>query len=127
MKTFFFVSELKVKRFFEMSIFLTGTEIGYRKNALTFFGSCFIHLALGITFGKHIDQYSENIAKRLGLTRLGSTVLQMFLFIGVLYLIEKHISFYFADELQRTTPGIIFSFAFFVAQKRLTYNLEYLL
>lgn len=110
-----------------MSTILTGTETGYRKNFASYFGSCFIHLVLGIALGKYIDEFSIKFAERFKLSQVVYTIFQMFVMICVLFLIERYISFYFADEWQRTTPGIIFSFAFFVSQKRLTQNLENLL
>lgn len=110
-----------------MSTILSGTELGYRKNIVLYFGSCFIHLILGIVLGKHIDQLCEQIAGRLRLPLIVYVFMQMVVMVTVLYLIEKHVSFYFADEWQRTTPGVLFSFSFFVSQKRLTSNLESLL
>lgn len=110
-----------------MSTILTGTQIGYRKNIVVYFGSCFIHLVLGIALGKYIDEFAYKFADRFKLSPVVYTFFQMFLMICVLYLVEHNVSSYFADEWQRTTPGILFSFAFFIAQKRLTKNLESLL
>lgn len=101
--------------------------MSYRTSFAAYFGSCFIHVILGVALGKYIDEISYKLADKLKLSQMVYTILQMFIMICVLFVIENYVSSYFADEWQRTTPGILFSFTFFIAQKRLTKNLESLL
>ena len=98
----------------------------FKKSAFTYYGKCGLYAIIGIGLGLLIERICKKIQsqyKPATITTITMIVLQLFMIISTLYIIEIYVSGQFAIEWQNTTPGFMFVALFFNLQPTLISNI----
>lgn len=89
-----------------------------------FWTSSIIHTVSGLALARIIDRGSEEAQNYFQLKPMTAFILQLSLNIFVLYVFENVLHTSLDEEWQGTTPGLMFSATFFLAQTNLFENID---
>lgn len=99
----------------------------YNANVFSFYRVCLYHALPGALLGFMIEHATRKLTTQYQLTAIQAFGVQLFMAIGVLYVVEHYISSRYAAEWQITTPGFIFVAFFFTMQPSLYLSAEHAL
>ena len=92
--------------------------------AVGYFSITLLYVGLGLLLALLINTVSNNLEKRFNWGPWTSIASQLSLNVLVLYIIQTFISPQLVDDLQNTTPGLLFEATFFGVQLVLATNLQ---
>lgn len=90
----------------------------------SFYRKSFLHIAVGIGLGLLIENVCKKIQLNYKLSPLTMVIMQLFMIVTILYIVQSYISHSFAIDWQRITPGFIFVSLFFNLQTTLINNIN---
>lgn len=100
------------------------SRTSYRSSIWKYYWACIVYVSLGIFLGLLVNSIARKIQDHWKLNNKISIVIQIILMITVLYIVEVHISNYFATNWQSNTPGLFFVSFFFGTQFLILINLS---
>lgn len=91
-------------------------------DSLIYYSECFSYATVGAILGLTIDILSAKLQLKYDIRPGLMWLIQMFVLITVLYIVETFISRQFAQDWQSTTKGLFFVFLYFGLQNNLYQN-----